>query len=59
MTEQSLITLIDIDASLGEISSPTLKVDVKQAIEWALEAWSNISAECISHCWQKTGILPL
>ena len=35
MTEQSRT---DIDSSPGEKCSPTLRVDVKQAIEWAFEA---------------------
>ena len=56
MKQQSLVA---IDASLAKSYALSMKDDVKQAINCALEAWNHISDECISHCWRKRGILPL
>jgi len=34
------------------------KVNIKEAIDYLVDAWDNVTSETISNCWIKTEILP-
>ena len=34
------------------------KINVKEAMEYVAKAWDLVTAETITNCWRKTGILP-
>ncbi|KAL5460393.1 hypothetical protein EMCRGX_G033839 [Ephydatia muelleri] len=46
---------LDPHQHLQELS---LKVNVKQAIDWLLVAWRDVSNTTIVNCWCKAGVLP-
>jgi len=46
---------VELD-ELGE--REIFKIDLKEAMEMAMEAWDAVTPETIKHCWDHTGIQP-